>query len=508
MITLLRRRPLVRNTLLNLAGQVAPLIVSVLTIPKVFRGLGAERFGLLALILVVAGYFSIFDLGLGRATTRLVAETIGKREYHRLPPIAWTASITQLGFGILAGIILATLTPVLVARFLNISADRLAEARSSFYILALSIPFVLLASALRSLLEAAQRFDLVNVIAIPFSIVSALIPLAGVSLGWTLPVMVGGLVALRAMNTAAYYWLCLGLFPSLRGAPRFEARELRPLIAFGGWVTVSSVVAPIFLYADRFLIGALVSVSAVSYYTVFSDVITRLWILPMSLSMTLFPAFSSMGPTRLDDVAHYFARAQKFLFMLVGPSVLVLLVLADYILRLWMGDTFAARSLTVFQTLAFGAIVGCLAPVSGMLIQSFDRPDIVAKLYVFLHLPLTLVLGWYLIAELGIVGAALTAALRTILDSVILFWAAAKLLDPAGTRTTDRLLRAGGAVIAIVALFGVALAAAGRMTVTPGPILVSGGLVSLWAWYRVVNGLNRHMHPTRQTTDAAQAGEA
>src|SRR3989442_192492 len=138
MITLLRRRPLVRNTLLNLAGQVAPLIVSVLTIPKVFPGLGAERFGLLALILVVAGYFSIFDLGLGRATTRLVAETIGKREYHRLPPIAWTASITQLGFGILAGIILATLTPVLVARFLNISADRLAEAQSSIFNLALS----------------------------------------------------------------------------------------------------------------------------------------------------------------------------------------------------------------------------------------------------------------------------------------------------------------------------------------------------------------------------------
>src|SRR3989442_5579018 len=150
MITLLRRRPLVRNTLLNLAGQVAPLIVSVLTIPKVFRGLGAERFGLLAIILVVAGYFSIFDLGLGRATTRLVAETIGKREYHRLPPIAWTASITQLGFGILAGIILATLTPVLVARFLNISADRLPASRSRFYILAPSLSPILCCSAVRS----------------------------------------------------------------------------------------------------------------------------------------------------------------------------------------------------------------------------------------------------------------------------------------------------------------------------------------------------------------------
>src|SRR2546428_3835199 len=155
MITLLRNRPLVRNTLLNLAGQVAPLIVSVLTIPKVFRGLGAERFGLLALILVVAGYFSIFDLGLGRATTRLVAETIGKREYHRLPPIAWTASITQLGFGILAGIVLAILTPVLLARFLNISADRLQRAPSRAYIRFLSLPFVLVRSAIHGPLQSS-----------------------------------------------------------------------------------------------------------------------------------------------------------------------------------------------------------------------------------------------------------------------------------------------------------------------------------------------------------------
>ncbi len=203
MITALRHRPLVRNTLLNLSGQVAPLIVSVLTIPKVFRGLGEERFGLLALILIVAGYFSIFDLGLGRATTRLVAETIGKGDYRRLPSIAWTASITQCVFGVLAGLILALLTPVLIERFLNISPLRLEEARSGFYVVALSVPFVLLANSLRALLEAAQRFDLVNANAVPFSILNALTPLVGVYLGWTLPIIVAALVVLRIMNTAA-----------------------------------------------------------------------------------------------------------------------------------------------------------------------------------------------------------------------------------------------------------------------------------------------------------------
>jgi len=60
---------LARNTLLNFIGQAVPLLVGVATIPFIVRGLGTERFGFLSLAWVVLGYFAIFDLGLGRATT-------------------------------------------------------------------------------------------------------------------------------------------------------------------------------------------------------------------------------------------------------------------------------------------------------------------------------------------------------------------------------------------------------------------------------------------------------
>uniref|UniRef100_UPI0034E2C47B oligosaccharide flippase family protein n=1 Tax=Methanothrix sp. TaxID=90426 RepID=UPI0034E2C47B len=74
-----------RNAVLNLIGQAVPLLVGVLTIPFVVRGLGTDRFGLLSLAWVVLGYFTIFDLGLGRATTKYVAEALGKGEGDRIP---------------------------------------------------------------------------------------------------------------------------------------------------------------------------------------------------------------------------------------------------------------------------------------------------------------------------------------------------------------------------------------------------------------------------------------
>lgn len=61
-----------RNTLLNLLGQGIPMLVGLVALPVVARGLGPDRLGFLSLAWTLASYFTLFDLGLGRATTRYV----------------------------------------------------------------------------------------------------------------------------------------------------------------------------------------------------------------------------------------------------------------------------------------------------------------------------------------------------------------------------------------------------------------------------------------------------
>ena len=62
---------LARNTLLNLAGQVIPLLVGLATIPYVVKGLGNEGFGILSIAWVLLGYFTLSELGLGRESAKL-----------------------------------------------------------------------------------------------------------------------------------------------------------------------------------------------------------------------------------------------------------------------------------------------------------------------------------------------------------------------------------------------------------------------------------------------------
>ena len=72
-------RSLASNTLWNLFGNCFPVLVAVVCLPVLKRGLGTERLGIMSLAWVLIGYFSLFDLGLSRALTKLVAERIAQR---------------------------------------------------------------------------------------------------------------------------------------------------------------------------------------------------------------------------------------------------------------------------------------------------------------------------------------------------------------------------------------------------------------------------------------------
>ena len=111
---------IVRNTVLNLVGLVVPLAVGFVTIPMVVRALGNARFGILALVWVVFGYFGLFDLGLGRTTTRYVADCLGRNEPDKMPGYLWTTIALQTAIGIAAACLSHLAAPLIVRHILNI----------------------------------------------------------------------------------------------------------------------------------------------------------------------------------------------------------------------------------------------------------------------------------------------------------------------------------------------------------------------------------------------------
>jgi O-antigen/teichoic acid export membrane protein len=439
---------LVRNTAWNLVGQAMPAFVALAALPVLTRTLGAERFGVLAIAWLLLTY--LLDLGCGRATTRFVAQLIGAGQRRRVRAVTTIAVVAQAVLGILLGGLLALGAAAFVSGVLRVSAEHQAEATAAFVWLAAAVPFVLLAGAYRGVLEAAQRFDLVNAIRVPASAAAYLVPVVGVVLGWRLPGIVALLVVSRMLMAASYAWLAWRVVPETAGLA-FERRELRAVVTFGGWLTVSTVVSPILVYAERLALGAAVSVEAVGYYAGAAEVMLRLLIVPASLIATLFPAFSALfGTGDRARIAALGYRAVKYLLLPLVAVVTLVVPFADALLGWWLGEAFAQAALA-FQVLGVGVVLTAVGYVPSALLQAAGRADLTARFHL-LELPVFGLLLVVLVPRYGITGAAVAWSARGLLDAALLYGAAVRLglLDTAAA-INERVARVGTAAGASLA---------------------------------------------------------
>ena len=428
-------RRLAWHSLLNLGGQGIPILAALVSVPLLVKQMGTERFGILTLVWAIIGYFGLFDLGLGRALTQLVADRRHETTERELSALVWKALLAMLGIGVVGCLLAELLAGWLTQSALNISPDLQRETTTSFRIMALAIPAIVVGTGLRGILEAYQRFDLVNAARVPLGALNYLAPVVVMRYNESLVSVVAVLAVLRVVSLVVHALMCRAVMPALTSGPDMKARLPSLLLRTGGWMTVSNVISPILVMADRFLIGARASASVLAYYTAPLEMVTKLMIVPGSVANSLFPAFATRGDA--DDHARLYVRGLVLTCVGLFPLLILVLAFAPEILRLWLGTTFVTESAHVLQLLAFGAYVNCLAQIAFTLIQGAGRSDLTAKLHIA-EVPVYLAVAWWLIGSRGVEGAALAWTLRVTLDAVGMFVFARRVAPLSGAQTHAR----------------------------------------------------------------------
>jgi O-antigen/teichoic acid export membrane protein len=423
----LSRARLATNVLWNFLGTGLPMLAAVVAIPQLIAAIGTARFGVLSLAWIVVGYFSLFDFGLGRAVTQLIAQKLGRKEEAGIPELVWAAMVLMIGLGLAGALLAAALSPWLTAGRLQIPQQLQAETLTAFYILAASIPIVILTTALRGILEAYQRFGLVNVVRVPLGLATYLGPLAVLPYSIELPALVATLVAARVVSFIVYFLLCVRLYPELRRPQPLSAPVVRQLLTFGGWMTVSNVAAPLLLYLGRLLIAVLVSAQAVAYFSTPYDVVINLLIIPGVLVGVLFPAFSQMFQSDRAAVRPLYLKSLLLTAGIMAPLTIATWLLAKPGLGWWINEEFASHGYRVAQLLALGIFINSFGHLSQALVQAYGRPDLTAKLHV-VELIAYVPYLWWLIEHMGIDGAAIAWVVRVTLSTVALWLIARRCL--------------------------------------------------------------------------------
>jgi len=401
-------------------GLSLPLLVALWAIPRLIDGMGTERFGLLVIIWMGVGYFSLFDLGIGRALTKLIAERLGGGRGGEIAVLSCTGLRMMSVLGVVAAVLVAALAPWLSGGVLNVPENLQGEALGSFLVLAATLPFVVSTAGQVGILQAYQNFGWINAVRLPQGVFNFLGPVLALLVTPSLVATTAVLAASRIAAWMVFRQLCRKrLGGRLPGG--FSRAHVRELLGFGGWIMVSNVIGPMMLYFDRFLIGTLLTLTAVAHYTTPYEVVTRLWFLPEALVGVLFPALTTSLVADPQRAARIFGVSARVMLLSIFPLVALIMLFAPEGLLFWLGEDFARHSTPVMRWLAIGVFVNCLARLPSATLQSSGRPDLTAKIHMLELVP-SLLLLWWLIHAYGVVGAAVAWTLRIAGDTLALFW--------------------------------------------------------------------------------------
>ena len=415
---------MLRNTLYNLLGLGLPLVVAIVTIPVLITSLGIDRFGILTLIWAVVSYFGLFDLGMGRALTRHLAETWAQGDQEQAERLVSTGLAVMAGLGTAAGILLALGAEWSIRQLSGVSDPR--ETVDAVYAMSAAIPFIILTSGLRGILEARHAFAVVNAIRLPMGVYTFVAPVVVLKYwGNDLGLIAVSLTLGRIIACFAHVWFCRRLLPDVKHWFCIDRSLIKVLFHTGKWMTVSNLVNPLMVYLDRFVIGLTISVSAVAYYVTPYEIVTKLWIIPAALTAVLFPRFAQVSVSSGFIAEDLFRRGLIMIFIVIYPITLGIALFSWELLTLWLDSAFATNSYRLLQVFAFGIFINGIAHIPFAFLQGVGRSDKTGIIHV-IEFPVYAVLLWGVAQTAGLVGVISAWILRIVADALLLFYFALK----------------------------------------------------------------------------------
>ena len=350
--TLFLKNRVARNSILNIMGFAVPTLMTLIFTPSLVHRMGTEDYGIWNVAISALGLMGVFEFGLGTALAKYVAEYTANNNSYGLSAAVSMGFVFNVFIGILMMLPLYFFSPQIARLFPDVTASssiQLSDAIrwSSFGF----IPLLLKNSGL-AIPSGLQRYEIpvmVKVLQNTFTLLSAF-----------MIVFLGGGVVEVVLSTVVLMWLSgfLSLLIALRMLKGFNTRIVfsreyaKKIFSFMIFTGTTGIGIAMFSSLDRITVGAILGLSAVTYYTVSIGIANKLTALSSAFTQALMPAASSWQATGNNQkLKNYLWRST----VLTGLLNIVLggglILIAEPFMRIWMGNEFAEHVIVPFRIL-------------------------------------------------------------------------------------------------------------------------------------------------------------
>lgn len=356
-----------------------------------------EDFGLVAIATTAMGFFqNITDVGLIPALVQ--GREITEKQYN----VVWTVEMVR---ATLIAIVMTIAAPLIAAIFNEPQATPIIRVLALYPILAASIS-VKIAEQNRNL-----SFRPRALLKLTESLVKAVVSVALAAFLGFWGLVLGTLAGAAAISILSYV-----LAPH-RPKLAFEWEAIHPLIGFGRWMTVDSIIAMIAGSLLRIVITRQLGVSELGLYYL----ATQLASLPSEISngvigQVAFPMFSRLQ-SDLERLKRAFRTMVVGTIALLYPACLLIIVLAPTFVAEMLGSKWSGTE-AVIQILTFATMIGIFGDTVVEILKGMGRPDKMTLMGLAQTVTLITFVS-LLTSRFGLIGAAL-ASLPAVFVSQIL----------------------------------------------------------------------------------------
>jgi len=399
------------NTVINFGGQGFLLVLTFVTAPYMVHRLGAELFGIIALVQTIAGFAGIVNLGIGRALTKYVSELYWKGDFETINRLFQTAWTTCLIAGSLGLIILIGPKAAIARLFFRGGSEVEAVVGLAIYVAAFGLFTSMLLEAVSALPMGFQRFDIFNAVNVGSGAFRYLGAVAVLSLGYSLrAVLIVNLLA-NILAVLAFAIISRKIISGLAFWPKLRLDAFRQLFSFSLPLFLSALASLIVTRVDRFILAYFLPLASVTFYTLPYTLSEKAATGVANITSVVYPFASELhskgSPERLHEL---YLRSTKILTLITLPFSVILMAMPAQILRYWLGPEYAAAGATALCLLGAATFMNAASAVAT--VTSLGVGDAwTPAAFAFGSSAINIVANLYLIPRYGINGAAMGALL-------------------------------------------------------------------------------------------------
>ncbi len=357
-----RRKRFLGSVLWSWSGVAASIFAGILLTPITIRKLGAEGYGVWIIVITLADYLGLMDLGFRSATIKYTAHYRAMGEPGKVNETINTAVLYSSG--VTAFTIIGTL-PLFrfAARFENISP----AYHRRFEILLIAVGIASGAGAVFYIFESSigafQRFDIISRISILSTAIRSFGMAAALLAGYGLLGMGAVLMASLTLTYSLDYIAIRRVFPEFRLAPSLATLAMfRQMLAYGIHTFLAAISQLLLNQSAPILIAHYLPTAHAGYYgmayrvpSYSVDLVSRVGYITSSHSAEL------AAKNDLGAIATMGIYVNRYCFATFAPMAMAMIVYGKELFRAWLTPEMATMSAPLLPVLATGITLGIAA---------------------------------------------------------------------------------------------------------------------------------------------------